>query len=212
VLPQEPSIIDEVSQERSEEWPLQRFQRLFPERISARLISHARGRRAHECSLCHAILETYHRLLRESGEVQGAEAPQPQAAPAAMLGLHPPQQLAAADATLADEDAADAADDGFGSPGEEGLPFLANVAGFPLALQSVGSSGGGAGGSDGVGSGHQVVVSAAAGGAGSAADAAGGDEDGDVANDEEEGIAGEDDDSEEDESAGDGEDMMDASP
>jgi len=38
------SLMDLGAQERLEEWALQRFQRLFPERISARLVTHARGR------------------------------------------------------------------------------------------------------------------------------------------------------------------------
>lgn len=67
------SVIDLGARERLEEWALQRFQRLFPERISARLVTHAKGRRATDCALCSSIIQTYHRLLLES-QVEAANA------------------------------------------------------------------------------------------------------------------------------------------
>ena len=55
-----------------EEWAVKRFQRLFPERISARLVTHAMGRRATEAALCNTIIDTYHRLLREAANAAPA--------------------------------------------------------------------------------------------------------------------------------------------
>jgi hypothetical protein len=57
-----------------EEWAVQRFQRLFPERISARLVTHGMGRRATEAALCNTVIDTYHRLLREAANAARAPA------------------------------------------------------------------------------------------------------------------------------------------
>ena len=151
------SIIDEVSQERPEEWPLQRFQRLFPERISARLVSNARGRRANECVLCQSILNTYHDLLRES-ELAQPDPQNPQADGA-------PIPSGAAEGPAANQDA------GGGAAGEA---LFMELAGFPSALQAAGSGGGAGGGAGGV---QQAMATAAGlgGGAGAGdASAAGG--------------------------------------
>jgi hypothetical protein len=142
------SIIDEVSQERPEEWPLQRFQRLFPERISARLVSNARGRRANECLLCQSILNTYHRLLQESELAQpDAQNPQADGAPIPTGGAEGP---------AANQDA------GGGATGEA---LFMELDDFPSALQAAGS-GGGAGGVQ-----QAMAVAAGLGGGAGAGDA-----------------------------------------
>jgi hypothetical protein len=85
-----------------EEWAVQRFQRLFPERISARLVTHGMGRRATEAALCNTIIDTYHRLLREAANA--APALYHQAAPAL------PNHLLEQDVPMWLEGSADAGD------------------------------------------------------------------------------------------------------
>jgi hypothetical protein len=60
------------SRQREEECALQRFQRLFPARISARLVAHTVGRRASESALSSSIIHMYHRLLGERQELVAA--------------------------------------------------------------------------------------------------------------------------------------------
>ena len=55
--------------QREEECTLQRFQRLFPARISARLVAHTVGRRASESALSSSIIHMYHGLLGERQEL-----------------------------------------------------------------------------------------------------------------------------------------------
>jgi hypothetical protein len=55
--------------QREEECALQRFQRLFPARISARLVTHTVGRRASESALSSSIIHSYYRLLSERQEL-----------------------------------------------------------------------------------------------------------------------------------------------
>jgi len=61
------------SRQREEECALQRFQRLFPARISARLVAHTIGRRASESALSSSIIHVYHRLLAERQQLAAAE-------------------------------------------------------------------------------------------------------------------------------------------
>ena len=60
-----------------EECSLQRFQRLFPAGISARLVAHTVGRRASESALSSSIIHMYHRLLGERQELAAAERQEP---------------------------------------------------------------------------------------------------------------------------------------
>lgn len=59
----------EASSQGEEECALQRFQRLFPARISARLLSHTVGRRASESALSSSIVHAYYRLVGERQEL-----------------------------------------------------------------------------------------------------------------------------------------------